>query len=270
MPRAQLTLRDANVLHKISDPEHSLSAPVLIDESLARDPHVTDPADYESVISAERQIIREFQSLEEIIAALGSADETARRQLSNDYDACTAKLSALSAAYPLYASAHNNKAQALRRKFGHSVLLRSVNPHPGLLNARLLEDEDIITEAANHILTSLEAAISLLSPPSPLAPISLQAGKTLAQSYTQRGALYHVTARQMASDPDASLRISRFWTRDDLEEMASRDFMMGGRYGNEIARSLAVATNPAAKLCGAVVKQAMQEEFGGFPLSREK
>ena len=48
----------------------------------------------------------------------------------------------------------------------------------------------------------------------------------------------------------------------DLEEMASRDFVMGGRYGNEIARGLAVATNPTAKLCGSIVREAMRKEFG--------
>lgn len=38
--------------------------------------------------------------------------------------------------------------------------------------------------------------------------------------------------------------------------------MMGGRYGNEVAKALAVASNPTAKLCGAIVKEAMRKEFG--------
>jgi hypothetical protein len=44
--------------------------------------------------------------------------------------------------------------------------------------------------------------------------------------------------------------------------MASRDFMLGGRYGNQIAKALAVATNPTAKLCGSIVQEAMSKEFG--------
>jgi len=51
-----------------------------------------------------------------------------------------------------------------------------------------------------------------------------------------------------------------------LEELASRDFALGGRYGNKIARQLSVQTNPYAKACGAIVKEALRkerEEFAG-------
>lgn len=40
--------------------------------------------------------------------------------------------------------------------------------------------------------------------------------------------------------------------------------MMGGRYGNEVAKALAVAANPTAKLCGEIVREAMVREFGGI------
>jgi hypothetical protein len=55
------------------------------------------------------------------------------------------------------------------------------------------------------------------------------------------------------------------WSKLDFEEHASRDFAMGGRYGNEIAKGLAVSTNPTAKLCGQMVREAMKKEYGpGF------
>ena len=41
---------------------------------------------------------------------------------------------------------------------------------------------------------------------------------------------------------------------------------LGGRYGNKIARQLSVQTNPYAKACGAIVKEALRkerEEFAG-------
>jgi hypothetical protein len=264
MPSAGLTPRDIDILNKIRDPEYKLSAPILIDNSLARDPHITNPDDYKNVTSSESQIIREFQDLEQRIAALHSTDVASRDQLLTDYDTCIAKLLALSAEYPSYASVHNNKAQSLRRKFGDSVLLRSTNPPPGLFVTCPLKDEDF-AEAAKHILTSLENAISLLSPPNLSTPISPQAAKTLSQAYTQRGVLYHTTAKQMVSDPNAILRLPRNLLREDLEEMASSDFMMGGRYGNEFAKSLAVATNPTAKLCGDIMRQAMRFDFEGLP-----
>lgn len=48
-----------------------------------------------------------------------------------------------------------------------------------------------------------------------------------------------------------------------LEEWASRDFEKGGRYGNGVAREMARATNPYAKLCGAMVGEVMRREMGG-------
>jgi hypothetical protein len=50
---------------------------------------------------------------------------------------------------------------------------------------------------------------------------------------------------------------------DRLEEMASHDFFLGGRYGNKAAQQLAVQTNPYAKMCGAIVKEAMRKEVEG-------
>ena len=50
---------------------------------------------------------------------------------------------------------------------------------------------------------------------------------------------------------------------DELEEMASKDFAAGGRYGDERAKQMAVKTNPYAKMCGAIVKEAMKKEMAG-------
>lgn len=52
------------------------------------------------------------------------------------------------------------------------------------------------------------------------------------------------------------------WEKIDFEEAASRDFALGGRYGNEVAKGLAVSTNPTAKLCGQMVREAMKKEYG--------
>jgi len=50
---------------------------------------------------------------------------------------------------------------------------------------------------------------------------------------------------------------------DQLEELASHDFQDGGKFGNEVARQMAVMTNPYAKMCGAIVKEAMKKEIEG-------
>jgi cytidylate kinase len=117
------------------------------------------------------------------------------------------------------------------------------------------------------ILTDLSTAIALLAPATPFSSLSPQAAKTLSQAYTQRGALYHLTAKRLKSQ-SAELRVDgnrkeAKWKPVDFEENASRDFMMGGRYGNEIAKALAVSTNPTAKLCGEMVREAMRKEYAG-------
>jgi hypothetical protein len=256
-----LTPHDLNVLEKIKDPESAPSVPLLIDSSLPRDPHVTDHIEYEKVAAAEGQIIREFQALEAKIAASNLNDGLVHAQILADYNSCISRLADLISSHPTYASAHNNHAQALRRKYGESVLLKTSHPLSSLTRPSAPEDP-AITTAAGTILHSLNIAITLLSPLTPFAAISPQAAKTLSQAHTQRGALYHITAKQMHADRDARLRIESRWTAIDLEEMASRDFVLGGRYGNEIARGLAVATNPTAKLCGSIVREAMRKEFG--------
>ena len=60
------------------------------------------------------------------------------------------------------------------------------------------------------------------------------------------------------------------WSSIVFEEAASRDFMMAGRYGNEIGKGLAVSTNPTAKLCGEMVKEAMRKEYAGGMMDARK
>ena len=50
--------------------------------------------------------------------------------------------------------------------------------------------------------------------------------------------------------------------KSELEEMASRDFASAARFGDEVAREMSVRTNPYAKMCGAIVKNALREERG--------
>jgi len=268
MPSASLTPHDMDVLQKIKNPESAPSSPVLIETSLPQDPHVSDPSDYELATSSERQIILEFQEIEARIAASNFTNRKAQSEILQDYNLYTSRLDKLSTRFPRYASANNNIAQALRRRYGESVLLHTSNPLLGLLdtNSNSIPQQQAITNAAAVILMSLKEAISLLMPLTTFAAISPQAAKTLSQAYTQRGALFYTTAKQMGSDPNARLRLEEHkgLTQVDLEEMALRDFMMGARYGNDIAKRLAVATNPTAKLCGNIVMEAMKKEFEGM------
>ncbi|KAL2066577.1 hypothetical protein VTL71DRAFT_2648 [Oculimacula yallundae] len=263
---ASLTQHDLSILEKIKDPEAGPSAPLLIDSTLPRDPNITDQETYTRISLTERSIISSIQEIELQIAGLKpqTSDEAPLLQ----YLGCVKRLDELIEEYPNYASARNNRAQALRRIYGDSLLV--TNPTSSASSENVLDplpSSDTLLSASTTILTDLSTAISLLTPPTPYSAISPQTGKTLSQAYTQRGALYHLTAKALALK-GAELRIDESrkeagWTSVMFEENASRDFMVGGRYGNEIAKALAVAANPTAKLCGDMVREAMRKEYAG-------
>ncbi|PQE33059.1 Tetratricopeptide repeat 36 protein [Rutstroemia sp. NJR-2017a WRK4] len=265
---ANLTKHDLDVLEKIKDPEAGPSNPLLIDDSLPRDPHVTDASSYQALTQRERAIILGMQDVELQIA--GMKDPVENISPLDQYLSSVRLLDALIEEHPNYASARNNRAQALRRIYGDSMLVtldlttRLDGPEP--LDPKA--SDSTLISISSTVLSDLDTAIKLLSPSTPWAALSPQAAKTLANALTQRGALYHLSAKQLSSSPDASLRIDEKrreakWKTINFEECASRDFMLGGRYGNEIAKALAVSANPTAKLCGDMVRQAMRREIAG-------
>jgi hypothetical protein len=85
----------------------------------------------------------------------------------------------------------------------------------------------------------------------------------LAQAHTQLGAIFYAAFKDLDSEEDMvpSQLKGTTWCKDRFEEEASRMFYLGGLYGNEVAKALAVHTNPHAKLCGSIVKEAMRKEL---------
>lgn len=266
---ATLTRHDLEVLEKIQDPESGPSNPLLIDDSLPKDPHITDPSTYQDIAQREREIILAMQDVELQMAGLNPAAELSPL---SQYQACIQKLNDLIEEHPNYASARNNRAQALRRIHGDLMLVKTSSAEGFGTEVNLPLDteasEATIKAASFNTLSDLDKAVSLLASKTSWASISPQAAKTLSQALTQRGALYHLSAKHLSSDAQARLRIDERrkeakWRTIDFEDAASRDFITGGRYGNEIAKALAVSANPTAKLCGDMVRQAMRREMGG-------
>lgn len=270
MATTSLTSHDQSILEKIKDPESGPSAPLLINPELPRDPHISDAAAYQRATQRERDIITSIQSVELQLAGLNSA--LPESPLSQ-YLRCVDDLNELVEEFTDYASARNNRAQALRRIYGDGLLVRNTSASPGDTSQIIdpAAPEVTLISIASVILDDLTTSIRLLTPPNPFAPLSPQAAKTLSQSYTQLGAIYHLTAKCLSED-GAELRINdsrreKGWNAVDFEENASQNFMLGGRYGNEIAKALAVSTNPTAKLCGDMVKEAMRKEYAGGQIS---
>ncbi|KAL1841043.1 hypothetical protein VTJ49DRAFT_7474 [Mycothermus thermophilus] len=256
LSHAKLSLRDLHVLEKIKDPESDPSLMVQVDTSLPKDPHISDPSDYERVAQQERDIILSIQKLETSRAA--PADIIA------GYRDCVSRLGQLLDSHPQYASARNNRAQALRRLYGDTMLVANAPRNPAALLSSRVDDAER-RQAATTTLEDLDRAIALLSPTAPRSRLSPQVARTLSNAHTQRAAIYLATSKLLGGEEPTSVDVERpeaGWSKLDFEERASRDFAMGGRYGNEIARALAVSTNPTAKLCGQMVREAMKKEYG--------
>jgi hypothetical protein len=258
MAYLSLSRNDINVLEKIKDPESDPTNAVHIDPDLPRDPHVTDATLYQSIVAREREVLLSFQKLEMELANVQPktiADPEAW------YRDGIRKLDAIIGEQPNYASARNNRAQALRRLYGDELLIGEASS-PGLVTDLSATER---VEAVGVILGDLDRAVQLLSPATPNQAMSPQAAKTLSMVYTQRAAIYHATATKMAESTRVAVpeaRCEASWTKMDFEEAASRDFALGGRYGNDIAKGLAVSVNPTAKLCGQIVREAMMKEYG--------
>jgi hypothetical protein len=261
MAASSLSRRDFNVLEKIKDPESNPFTAILVDPTLPKDPVITDTSIYERISQKEREIISSMKDLEMQLAGLKSASAT---EPVKAYQECVSSLGQLITEYPKYASARNNRAQALRRLYGNAMLLSKASD-PGALVEKA--ESATRSSAASTALSDLDEAIRLLTPRSPFNPISSQASKTLSLAHTQRAAIYHETAKRMDLEEEIHIvgRKESSWSRLDFEGAASRDFALGGRYGNDIAKGLAVSTNPTAKLCGQMVQEAMKKEYGaGF------
>ncbi|KAI0601811.1 hypothetical protein F4775DRAFT_354166 [Biscogniauxia sp. FL1348] len=258
MSQSTLSRRDFNVLEKIKDPEANPLTAVIVDETLPKDPHITDGTVYERVAQKEREIVIAMQQLEMQLAGLKPATTT---EPIREYRQCVLALGELVSEHPKYASARNNRAQALRRLYGDTMMLHGKRDAKALIQDA---GDDEKLEAATTALSDLDEAITLLTPKSLFASISPQAGKTLSLAHTQRAAIYYMTSKAIQPHVAVSVggRKEAKWSGIDFEGAASRDFALGGRYGNEIAKGLAVSTNPTAKLCGQMVREAMKKEYG--------
>jgi len=255
-----LSKHDINILEKIKDPESNPDAGIVLDSSLPRDPNVTDASVYERVVAKEREIIRSIQSLEAQLKSLSA--EEGKDVAVKAYQQSLSAVEDMISEHPNYASARNNRVQILRRLYGDAMLLADSKD----TSMPLIENPDPVErrKAAATALGDMKVSITLLSPPSTTAPISPQVARTLSMAHTQRAALYLKTARLLPTrslDIDETLDESK-WERLDFEEAASRDLAFGGRYGNPIAKGLAVSVNPTAKLCGQIVREAMKKEYG--------
>ncbi|MCJ1330812.1 hypothetical protein MMC10_007499 [Thelotrema lepadinum] len=232
-----LTSNDDTVLAQIFDPEAAPSSNVVVDPSLAEDPVIKNPIELSEIRNEEKAIIRKVESVL----------RKSLPEIAQGLDQSRGDLDRLLEQHPQAAFLLNDYAQIVRLQYGDQLLVSSMKDH----------------NLASKALASLDKAIAILTPPSPRDAISPAQSRTLAQAHTQRGALLHAASKALTSNPGLRIIVPslKLHTAVDLAEAASKDFFMGGRYGNEVAKGLAVHTNPTAKLCGQMVQDAMRREL---------
>ena len=228
---AQLSANDSRVLSALFDPEASPSGEIKVDSSSTALPNIS---------SSECTTLQREHTA--ILAPLSSssADTTQTKETLT-------ALSAFISAHPAYGPAYVDRAQLTRLNLPTSDLFTTTSE-----------------TASRSLLSDLQQAVALTTPLSPADPISALQSRTLAAAHTHRGLLLlriaDLVSKEMPA-PGAPAEVTRM-TSDEIEGLASQDFTLGGRYGNAIAKGLAVKTNPYAKMCGAIVKEAMREEIG--------
>lgn len=265
MAKAQqvnLSAGDVHILNSVFDPESGPSAPSMpVDPNLPSDPHIIDPITLSSLKQTEIRAIK-------LIESCRTTDE---REMHTTYEAALEILSDLTSQHPRYASAYNNSAQLRRWRYGDHILPASPSSSAETGHADAADKEK--AAAIAHALSDLTTAITLATPRSSEGSVSPSQGKLLANAWTQRGAIFYTLAKDLGvarlehipASLGSSLRDEEWvkWDRMRMEEEGSKCFFMAGAYGGEVGKAMAVVSNPYARLCGAIVREAVRGEMGG-------
>ena len=248
MQSVNLSKADSKVLAQVFDPESGpAKAEVVVDPALPADRHISSSEVLLQLKAREKSAIQLIEAYEK------SADKSEQSKVGV-YQQAIRILDDLIEEHPNYASAKNNRAQLRRWRFGDRNLIvqkrESIDPEQ--------------KQAAGAAVSDLQKCIATASPPSQHDAVSPSQGKLLAQAHTQLGALLHAAAKDLGEGEDTEVVLDALsgQDKDRFEEEASRMFYLGGLYGNEVAKVLAVHTNPHAKLCGNIVQEAMRKEMG--------
>jgi hypothetical protein len=228
MNSVTLSQGDSKVLSALFDPESSLNSIAQVDSNISD--------------SATRNKNKLLQERERLALRLVNQEQPQQQ----DIEQAIFLLTSIIDSDPGYASAWNNRAQMRRMLIVDEKL--SQNP-----------------SAVADILEDLAHAVTLATPHKTNGAVSSTDANVLASAHTHRGYLLLISSkseanRQMLTEVPNLQNLST----QDLEEAASRELALGGRYGNGTARQLAVKTNPYAKLCGSIVREALTKEISDF------
>ncbi|KAF2744564.1 hypothetical protein M011DRAFT_449283 [Sporormia fimetaria CBS 119925] len=230
-PNTSLTANDARILNALFDPETlpssvaSAKDRALIDSNLPPHPTIS----FDEIASLEAQ-------QNELVKQAASSDSAAIQTV-------WAELDNIISQHPKYPSAYLNRAMVRRMKLEASVS----GPTGSLYDAPEQEVAELFADLADAIKYAL--------PSGPSGPASTYQARILRTAHSHRAYLY-----LKASEKEVQWK---GMGRSELEELASHDFGVAARYGDEVAREMSVRTNPYAKMCGAIVRNALAKERNG-------
>jgi hypothetical protein len=240
-----LSETDARVLACVFEPEGiPAGTKVFVDPSLPEHNQIQDHEVLQNIARREREAIYLIEQFEK-------SDKLGNSSKHETFATAIQILDDLITSHPTYAPAWNDRAQLRRWRYGdHNTICQ--------------DQASIDRERAkmgSEAVTDLRTALRLASTPRPQDPVSPKQGRLLAQSYTQLGALLYAASRDLSTTESVVVGAGfEDWTQSRFEEESSKAFFLGGTYGNEVAKALAVHTNPHAKLCGSVVEEAIRRE----------
>ncbi|KAH9883090.1 hypothetical protein J1614_000460 [Plenodomus biglobosus] len=229
VPTTTLSANDKRILDALFDPETLPSSVARSKDATAIDPslpaHSVIPSPQLSTLETQQnEIVRQVSStssIESIEAALAQLDRTI-------------------ADWPNYSSAYVNRAMLRRLR-----IEATLQPLDHIFSAPENDIEALFTDLTRAIHNALPQS-------SPDAPVSPYQARILRTAYSHRAFLY-----LKAVETETALSGQ---SKTDLEELASKDFAVAAKYGDEVAREMSVRTNPYAKMCGAIVRNALREE----------
>jgi hypothetical protein len=229
VPNTNLSANDTRILNALFDPETLPSSvgrskdAAAIDPSLPAHPSIS-PSQLSDLEASQNAIVQRVSK---------------ESQLSTIDDAI-AQLNGVLVAWPNYASAYVNRAMLRRMRMEVSL-----EDGQNIFDSPKSDIEALFTDLARAIHLSLPASSST-------APVSTYQARILRTAYSHRAYLYLKAVETETELNDLG--------KSALEELASKDFAGAARYGDEVAREMSVRTNPYAKMCGAIVRNALREE----------
>ncbi|ORY17916.1 hypothetical protein BCR34DRAFT_473927 [Clohesyomyces aquaticus] len=253
-PTTTLSANDTKILAALFDPETLPSSisqtknKSLVDDSLPPHPKISS-----SELSA---LETQQNALIQKVTSQPTSPPSTIQGVMEEMDEIAEK-------WPEYPSVFLNRAMVRRLGLESALTSTSTPTSPSTSPNIFLSLSNAPSAPVTPLFTDLSLAISLCTPSSPSSPVSTYASRILRQAYSHRAYLY-LKAADSAASPSASSGLGfRGKTKTELEELASLDFGHAARYGDEVARDMSVRTNPYAKMCGGIVREALGREWEG-------